>query len=70
MDCNSYSYTAPDFGVNTPHNYNPINTVTIERKTNAKGQEYYTIKALDGWNIAHSIESAISTAKEWLKEGV
>lgn len=69
MDCNSYSYTAPGFGVDTPHTLTPCNTVTIERKTNSKGQNYFTISTGDGWTIAHDIDRAIRTAANWLKEG-
>ena len=69
MDCNSYSYTAPGFGVDAPRNYTPVDTVTITRRT-ANGREYFTISTGDGYNIAHSIDSAISTAQNWLEEGV
>jgi len=69
MDCNSYSYTAPGFGVDAPRNYTPVDTVTIERKT-ANGREYYTISTGEGWNTAHDLDTAIRTAANWLKEGV
>ena len=69
MDCNSYSYTAPGLGVDTPHTWTPCNIVTIERKT-SKGHDYFTISTGDGYNIARSINSAIRTAKNLLEEGV
>ena len=69
MDCNSYSYTAPGLGVDTPHTWTPCNIVTIERKT-SKGHDYFTISTGDGYNIAHDIDSAIRTATDWIRNGV
>ena len=71
MDCNSYSYTAPGFGVDTPHTWAPCDRVTIERR-HANGKEYFVI--LDdtnkGSSKAYDLNTAIRTAKDWLKEGV
>lgn len=69
MDCNNYSYTAPGFGVDAPHKYTPVETVTITRKT-ANGHEYFTISTGEGWITAHDLDTAIKTARNWMKEGV
>ena len=69
MDCNSYSYTAPGFGVDTPHTYTPCDRVTIERRT-ANGHEYFVIWGNGGSNKAYDIKTAIQTARNWLEEGV
>ena len=70
MDCNSYSATAPGFGVDAPHQYTPVDTVTIIRKLSATGREYFTIKSGDSWTTAHDLQTAIWTAEDWLTEGV
>jgi len=69
MDCNSYSYTAPGFGVDAPRNCAPVDTVTITRK-NANGHNYFTISTGESWTTAHDLDTAIKTAKNWMKEGV
>ena len=71
MDCNSYSYTAPGFGVDTPHTWAPCDRVTIERR-HANSKEYFVIldDTNEGSSKAYDLNTAIRTAKDWLKEGV
>ena len=71
MDCNSYSYTAPGFGVDTQHTWTQCDRVTIERR-NANGKEYFVIldDTNEGSNKAYNIDTAIKTAHNWLTEGV
>lgn len=69
MDCTSYSYTAPGFGVDRPHSYTPCDCVTIERRT-ANGREYFVIMGNGGSNKVYDIKTAIQTARNWLEEGV
>ena len=68
MDCNSYSYAPHMLDEVTPH-YTPCNRVTIERRT-ANGHDYYIISTDTGSNKAHDLQSAIATAKDWLKNGI
>ena len=71
MDCNSYSYTAPGFGVDTPHTWTPCDRVTIERRT-ANGHEYFIIldDTNNGSSKAYTLKDAIKTAENWIREGV
>lgn len=71
MDCNSYSYTAPGFGVDAPRQYTPCDRVTIERRT-ANGHEYYIIidNTNSGSTKVYDLPTAIRTAQSWLMKGV
>ena len=67
MDCNSYSYTAPGFGVDVPHDYPTYNRVTIEKRVFPRGT-LYVVSVDDGSNTFHDMKSALTFARE-LMEG-
>ena len=71
MDCTSYSYTAPGFGITRKQHTAPADSVTILRKTSAAGTYYYTVKRNlgtpeEGYIICHSIKDALESAQEFL----
>ena len=65
MDCNSYSYTAPGFGVDRPIEYPVYDRVEIEKRVFPRGT-LYVVKAGDGSNTFHDIKTALKFAAEMM----
>lgn len=65
MDINSYSYTSPGFGVDTPHEDPVYDRVTIEKRVFPRGT-LYVVFAGDGSNTFHDIKSALKFASEMI----
>ena len=65
MDCNSYSYTAPGFGVDRPVDYPVYDRVEIEKRVSPRGT-LYVVKVGDGSNTFHDIKTALKFAAEMM----
>lgn len=63
MDINSYSYTAPGFGVDRPVKYDTFDKVEIEKRVFPRGT-LYVVRAGDGSNTFHDLKSALKFASE------
>ena len=67
MDCNSYSYTAPGFGVDVPHEQPTYDRVTIEKRVFPWGT-LYVVLVEDGSNAFHDMKSALKFVWELMGE--
>ena len=65
MDCNSYSYTAPGFGVDYPVDYPTYDSVTIEKRVFPRGT-LYVVQVADGYNTFHDFKSAAKFAADMI----
>ena len=65
MDINSYSYTAPGFGVDRPVKYDTFDKVEIEKRVFPRGA-LYIVRAGDGSNTFHDLKSALKFASEMI----
>lgn len=65
MDINSYSYTAPGFGVDRPVKYDTFDKVEIEKRVFPRGT-LYVVRAGDGSNTFHDLKSALKFASEMI----
>jgi len=77
MDCNSYSYTAPGFGVDEPSKkpLKPCNRVIIERVEHNEKQ-FFIVSTGDictndyTWSKYYNLNFAMKAAQEWIEKGV
>lgn len=65
MDINSYSYTAPGFGVDRLVKYDTFDKVEIEKRIFPRGT-LYVVRAGDGSNTFHDLKSALKFASEMI----
>lgn len=76
MDCNSYSYTAPGFGTDSPAPHRQtVNSITIQRREH-NGHTYYIIRdgnpdPVSAWsNKTYTLDDAARTMINYFKNGI